>query len=45
VQRAHIGCDDPSQRPGTPEEVLPEFRRVRDAIRLKLTDYLTGADK
>ena len=45
VQRVHIGFDDPSQRPGTPEEVLPEFRRVRDEIRRKLTGYLTGTDQ
>ena len=43
VQRVHIGFDDPSQLDGTPEEVLPEFRRVRDEILEKLTDYLTGA--
>jgi len=45
VQRVHIGFDDPSQRPGTAEELLPEFRRVRDEIRHKLTYYLTGADR
>ena len=39
VQRVHIGFDDPSQRPGTPEEVLQEFRRVRDEIQQKLADY------
>ena len=43
VKRIHIGFDDPSRLPGTPEEVLPEFRRVRDEIRHKLTDFLTGA--
>jgi arsenate reductase len=42
VKRVHIGFDDPSRLPGTPEEVLPEFRRVRDEIRHKLTDFLTG---
>ncbi|HIJ94625.1 MAG TPA: arsenate reductase ArsC [Desulfuromonadales bacterium] len=45
VQRVHIGFDDPSRLPGTAEEVLPEFRRVRDEIRRRLTDYLTGADR
>lgn len=44
VQRVHIGFDDPSQCSGSPEEVLPEFRRVRDEIRRELTDYLTGAE-
>ncbi|RII29075.1 MAG: arsenate reductase [Geobacter sp.] len=42
VQRVHIGFDDPSQLLGSPEEVLPEFRRVRDEIRRILTDYLIG---
>ena len=45
VERVHIGFDDPSRLPGTPEEIMPEFRRVRDEIREKLTDYLTGAGK
>ncbi len=44
VRRVHIGFDDPSRLKGTDEEVLPEFRRVRDEIRKRLTDYLTGAD-
>ena len=42
VQRVHIGFDDPSRLPGIAEEVLPEFRRVRDEIRVKLTAFLTG---
>ena len=41
VQRVHIGFDDPSQITGTPEEVLPEFRRVRDEIRVRLEEFLT----
>lgn len=45
VQRVHIGFDDPSRLPGTPEEVLPEFRRVRDEILEKLTAYLKGTEK
>ena len=44
VERVHIGFDDPSRLKGTDEDVLPEFRRVRDEIRNTLTDYLTGAD-
>lgn len=43
VKRKHIGFDDPSRLSGNPEELLPEFRRVRDEILQKLTDYLTGA--
>ena len=42
VQRVHIGFDDPSRLSGSDEEALPEFRRVRDEIRARLTDYLTG---
>lgn len=41
VKRIHIGFDDPSQVTGTPEEILPEFRRVRDEIRAKLEEFLT----
>lgn len=43
VQRVHIGFDDPSRTKGSLDEILAEFRRVRDEIREKLTDYLTGA--
>lgn len=45
VERIHIGFDDPSQVPGTPEEVLPEFRRVRDEIRVRLEKFLTTNDE
>ncbi len=44
VRRVHIGFDDPSRLPGTAEEVLPEFRRVRDEILRRLTEYLKGAE-
>ena len=40
VQRIHIGFDDPSRLPGRDDEVLPEYRRVRDEIRLRLTQFL-----
>jgi arsenate reductase len=43
VQRVHIGFDDPSQAAGSHDQVLAEFRRVRDEIRAKITAYLTGA--
>lgn len=43
VRRIHIGFDDPSRLEGSDEEVLPEFRRVRDEIKEKLIDFLTGA--
>lgn len=40
VQRVHIGFDDPSRLPGSEAEVLPEYRRVRDAIKERITRYL-----
>jgi arsenate reductase (thioredoxin) len=39
----HIGFDDPSQMPGSAEEKLPEFRRVRDEIRSRISAYLKEA--
>ena len=44
VKRTHLGFDDPSRLKGSAEEVLPEYRRVRDEIRLKLTEYLEGEE-
>ncbi len=34
--KIHIGFDDPDAFVGSPEEVLPEFRRVRDEILQRL---------
>jgi arsenate reductase len=42
--RAHIGFDDPSQLVGPARDVIAEFRRVRDEIRTRIFDYLTGVD-
>ena len=42
VERIHIGFDDPSRLKGSEEEVLPEYRRVRDEIRQRLTAFLSG---
>ena len=42
VNRIHIGFYDPSCVSGSEEEVLLEFRRVRDELQQKLIDYLTG---
>ena len=42
VRRVHIGFDDPSHLKGREEEVLPEYRRVRDEIRERLNAFLTG---
>lgn len=41
-ERLHIGFDDPDAFKGTEEEILPEFRRVRDEIKMKMEEfYLT----
>jgi arsenate reductase (thioredoxin) len=40
VKRVHIGFDDPSRTTGTQEEILADFRRVRDEIRERLVAYL-----
>ncbi len=42
VRRVHIGFDDPSRQSGPDEAVLPEYRRVRDELRKRLIEYLTG---
>jgi arsenate reductase (thioredoxin) len=44
VRRVHIGFDDPSRFVGTPEEILSEFRRVRDEIRETLLDFLERSE-
>lgn len=42
VSRHHWGFDDPAHATGTEEEVLAEFRRVRDEIRRVFTAYGAG---
>jgi arsenate reductase len=42
VQRLHWSFPDPSRATGTEEERLAIFRRVRDQIRERLTDWLRG---
>jgi len=44
VQHIHIEVDDPSRVPGSEKDVLPEYRRVRDEIRRRVTGYLLGVD-
>jgi arsenate reductase (thioredoxin) len=44
VRRVHLGFDDPSRGSGSPEEMLIDFRRVRDEIRSRLKAYLEGAE-
>jgi arsenate reductase (thioredoxin) len=42
VRRVHLGFDDPSRGSGNSEEMLADFRRVRDEIRSRLRSYLEG---
>ena len=42
VARSHHGFDDPSRLPGAEDEVLPEFRRVRDEIKSWIINYFGG---
>jgi len=39
TKKTHIGFDDPAKAQGTKEEVLREFRLVRDEIKEKLTAF------
>jgi arsenate reductase (thioredoxin) len=39
TKKTHIGCDDPAKAQGTKEEILCEFRRVRDEIKEKLIAF------
>lgn len=36
----HIGFDDPAEAIGTEEEILEEFRRIRDEIRERMQHFL-----
>jgi arsenate reductase len=42
VHRHHWGFDDPAHAKGTEEEILAEFRRVRDQIELVFGAYAAG---
>ncbi len=44
TKRTHLGFDDPAKTSGTKEEVLGEFRRVRDEIRKELALLFSGKD-
>ncbi len=45
VNRHHWGFDDPADEKGTEEEILAEFRRVRDQIRLVFEAYAAGLNE
>lgn len=42
ASRFHWGFDDPAHATGTDEEILAEFRRVRDEIKLVFEAYAAG---
>jgi arsenate reductase len=42
VHRHHWGFDDPAHATGTEEEILTQFRRVRDQIKLVFEAYAAG---
>lgn len=42
VNRHHWGFTDPAHATGTEEEILAEFRRVRDEIKLTFQAYAAG---
>jgi arsenate reductase len=39
-QHLHIGFEDPAEATGTEEEILNEFRRIRDEIRERMQAFL-----
>ncbi len=42
VERLHHGFEDPSRLSGSVEDLLPEFRRVRDEIKNWIIAYFGG---
>jgi arsenate reductase len=42
VNRYHWGFDDPAHATGTEQEIMNEFRRVRDQIKLVFEAYAAG---
>jgi len=42
VKRYHWGFDDPAHATGTEDEILAEFRRVRDEIKLVFDAFAAG---
>lgn len=41
VQRFHQNFPDPAKATGTPEEIMNEFRRVRDMIKTYAADFVS----
>jgi arsenate reductase (thioredoxin) len=44
-KKVHIGFRDPAKFSGSDEEVLQEFRDVRDQIRKEIIDYLLSVEE
>ena len=44
TKKIHIGFDDPAKVHGTKDEILREFRRVRDEIKEKLTNFFRSEE-
>jgi arsenate reductase len=40
--RLHIGFEDPAAYKGTDEKVLPVYRRIRDEIRQRMSQWYMG---
>jgi arsenate reductase len=40
-KRFHYNFPDPAKAQGTPEEIMNEFRRVRDMIKIYSKDFVT----
>lgn len=43
--RLHMGFDDPAEAAGTEDQVLSEFRRIRDKIKISFHRFYTGTLK
>jgi len=41
-QQLHIGFEDPAEATGTEEQILREFRRIRDEIRERMHAFYLG---
>ena len=45
ARRLHWPFDDPAEATGTEDEVLAEFRRIRDEIEVKITEWVASLSK
>jgi arsenate reductase len=42
MQRFHHNFPDPAKAQGTPEQIIEEFRRVRDMIKVYSKEFIAG---